>query len=325
MTIAKQRTKSRKTVARGQPKAQRRASLASTRTVSNQPDMTSHANTLDGLSNPFSEFASSARYPDAGSGRTLTTQQRYTSPVTSDATGQVAFVLSVKPNFPMLYASGILNAVATWPATYASSINQTGDLINTYGSYYRPTSFGAKFTNTLSATNSQGSWVVAKAGSIVPSGTTTFNPNYFSTYDVHPNAHGEEGHWHTTSHPRGGNSYAMAKVSDWNTNTVSDQTWESIYIYGTGLPASATVGVIEIIANFEYSTLEDAPIASLAVRQPTLDIGMQTAVNAVQSTIRGSHKGTTDKVRDAIKREGKKALLKHVLPFLTKKATQVLL
>jgi len=325
MTIARQRNKSKKTVARGSSQALRRAQLASTRISSNPPDLTHHANVLDGLSNPFSEFSSSARYPDAGSGRTLTTQQRYSFPMSSDVNGQCALVFSVKPNFPMIAAASIAGAVATWPATYAASVNQTGDLINTYGSFYRPTSFGVKYTNTLSATNSQGSWVVAKAGSIALSGTTTFNPNYFSSYDVHPNAHGEEGHWHTTSHPRGANSYAMAKVTDWNTNTVSDQTWESIYVYGTGLPTNSAVGVVEIIANFEYSTLEDAPISSLAVRQPTLDVGMQTAVNAVQSNIRGSHKGTTDKVRDVIKREGKKALLKHVLPFLTKKATQVLL
>jgi hypothetical protein len=286
--------------------------------------MVAHEETLTGLVDPFSDAAANARYPDSGAGRTLTFQQRQTFLLGTDANGIISLVVTPKFNFTTLYQASAAGQVVTWPATYSALGDTSTSLINTYGTAARPTSIGVRISNTLSATDAAGYLVIAKGGPPTVSSTTTFNPSNFSSYDIHPYEHGEE--WHTVAAPRGDSAYVMVERAAFDSNTdVPLQGWESIYIALFGSKAGVTAGIVEIYTNYEYVASEDAPIAQLAVRQPVLNVGMQTAINEVQSAHQGSHKGGTHIVKAFLKKEGKKALLKHVLPFVTKKATQLLL
>jgi len=318
MSNAKKKTKSKKTVARGSSqKAQRRASLASIR--SPNVDSYEHERVLTGLTDPFSSEAITARYPDQGSGRTLTFQRRWQFTLTANAAGDIVFSINTKPNFPRLDGTFAAN-VATWPATYTGDF--TSDIMNVNARTYRPITCGLRVVNTLSATNSQGSIVIAKGGPPVLSSNTSFLPSLFTSWDLHSNVHG--GEWHTTSHPLTATAYALSEISGYNTNTAQDNSWENIYFYASGLPASSSPFVFELITNYEYTPREDTALAQLAQRQPVMNVSMQTAVNQVQNSVPNSHAANRSSTSAVIKREAKKALLKHVLPFAVRKAEQFL-
>lgn len=284
--------------------------------------MSTHESTLIGLTDPFSSEASGARYPDQGAGKTLTFQQRLSITGTSDAAGKVAISFNPRVNFPYIVSASIVGSTAEWPIDYSGDVST--NLINTYGNMYRPTSMGLRIANTLSATESAGFIIIAKGGPAVRSGTTTFNPSNFSSWDMHPMVHG--GEWHATAHARSSNAYSFKDMSLTGSNAgTADDTWESIFVFISGSKASSSIVIFELFLNYEYVADEDAPIAQLALPQPVMNIPLQTAVNEVQSSHPPSHKGPTSVVRSFIKKEAKKALLKHVLPFAAKKATQLLL
>jgi hypothetical protein len=282
-----------------------------------------HQEMLESLTDPFSDSAANARYPDNGAGKTLTFQQRFTQAIGTDANGTAALCIVAKPNFPVLYHASAASTVVTWPATYSASFDANTNLLNSYGHAFRPTSFGVRISNTLSATDSAGYIVIAKGGPPTVSTTTTFNPTNFTSWDDHPYQHGQE--WHTVAAPRAQSAYVMVERAVYATNTIAPLAgWESIYIGIFGSKLSASVAIVDIVMNFEYTANEDAAIAQLAVKQPLMDVGMQTAINSVQSNHLASHKGGTHIIRGFLKKEGKKALLKHVLPFVQKNALKAI-
>jgi len=166
--------------------------------------------------------------------------------------------------------------------------------------------------------------IIAKGGRppALPSGTT-FIPSNFASWDVHSMVQG--GEWHALSLPRSSNGYDFKDVTTTNANNSSgDDTWETIYVGVQGSAASGTALYAEYFINFEYTAQEDAVIAQLAVAQPVMNVSMQTAVNHVQSNMPPSHRGSTAIVSSFLKKETKKALVKHVIPFLAKKGVALL-
>lgn len=286
-------------------------------------DTSSHESMLTGLTDPFSDESARARYPDSGSGKSLTFQQRYTFPMTTSAGGGFFCVVTPKFNFPLLVFASISGSVATWPATYSAFGDSTGNLLLAYGKTARLTSIGVRICNTLSATDSAGYIIIAKGGPPAVSGTTTFSPTNFTNWDDHPYGQGQE--WHSVAAPRGGGAYNLTPFTSAVLNTDAPlEGWENIYIGVLGTKISASIGVLDMVFNYEYIPAEDAAIAQLAEKQPILNIGMQTAINEVQSAHLASHKGGGHVVKAFIKKEGKKALLKHVLPFVQKNAVKAL-
>lgn len=238
-----------------------------------------------------------------------------------DAEGEVALCFNPKINYPVLQSTGVVGNVVTWGVAWSQNVST--NLPNTYATQYRPISMGVRIYNTLSAIDSAGYIVFAKGGRATVSTTTTFNPSNFSSYEAHPMKHG--GEWHMVSAARGANAYSLKSPSDFNTTTsAGDDTWESLYLLVQGTKPSSVPLFIEVVWTVEYVPAEDAPIASMAVPQPVLNIGMQTAVNHVQSQHPAVHKGPTSSVKAFIAREGKKALVKHVIPFVAKKAVAAL-
>lgn len=281
-----------------------------------------HEATLIGLTDPFSSESANARYPDSGAGSSLTFQQRFTLVRSTDANGTSAIAFSPKATEPYLISASSSGQVVTWGSVWGG--DATGNLMNIYGTRYRPTSMGVRIANTLSATDSSGYLVIAKGATAAATGTTTFDPTNFSSYDIHPYTHG--GEWHVVSLPRGSSAYDMQTVTGAHlTATNGDPNWECIFVCIFGSKASSSVVIFEIFINYEYIANEDAPIAQLMLPQPVLDTQMQTAINAVQSSHPTSHPGPKAVVKGFIKKEAKKALLKHVLPFVVKKGTQLLL
>lgn len=312
----------KKTVLRNKPQrpTARRTQLAALR--SSPPSHEHHEAVLVGLTDPFSSEAAQARYPDQGAGRTLTFQQRITITRTADANGIDAIAINPKVNYPYLAMASAAGSVITWNATWSS--NNSTNLINTYGTVYRPTSIGVRLSNTLSATDSSGRIIIAKGGTPVAGSTTTFSAANFTEWEAHPYQHG--GELHTFAFPRSSTAYGFQPLANTNADTQNgDPGWQTVYIAWFGVKASVNASYIEVFINYEYVALEDSPIAQLAVQQPVLDIAMQTAVNAVQTAHPVSHRGTKEVVKGFVKKEAKKALLKHVLPFAAKKATQLLL
>jgi len=289
----------------------------------NPPDLDHHESVLIGLTDPFSSEAAAAKYPDQGSGRTLTFQQRFSFAVSTDTSGAAVLAFNPKVNFPILGAASVASNIATWPATWSSAGDATTNLVNVHGATYRPTSFGFRASNTMSATDSAGYLVIAKGGSPILSSTTTISAGTMTSFDSHPLVHG--GEWHSVGNPRSATAYEMRNVSGYNVNTYpADDTWETVYLAVFGSKISSPVLFIELYVNYEYSAKEDSSIAQLATSQPVLDIQMQTAINAVQSSHPASHKGAQSVVKNFIRKEGKKALLKHVLPWVARKATMAL-
>lgn len=286
------------------------------------PDTASHEETIVGLTDPFSPYASDTRYPDQGSGRTLVTQQRLMINLVADANGTLAYAFNPKPTKCGVQYTSIVGNVATWPANFSLG-DFSADLLNTYGLSYRVTSMGIRVCNSLSATNSSGYLIIAKGGIPALGSTTQFNPVNFASFDIHSNVHG--GEWCSTSHPRSAQGYDPDLVAAGIVTTYADDSWETIYLYANGLPASSVPYVCEVVLNFEYSAKEDAPIASIARQAPIMDVSIQTAVNHVQNNLPSSHANPQGKVSTLIRREAKKALIKHVLPFALKKAKQALL
>lgn len=286
-------------------------------------DYIEHEATLLGLTDPFSPEAAGARYPDSGAGETITFQQRVSNTLgTVAVSGNAALCYNPRANFPYLQHASIAGNVVTWQATWTGDVST--NLVNTYAKSYRPTSLGVRVSNLLSATDSKGYIVVAKGPPPNLGGATTADPGNFTDWDTHPLSHGFE--CHTTSHPRGGNGYDFKAITLTQlSNTVADDTWECLYFFVFGAPASTTMLLHEAFINYEFTTIPAAPIAQMAQRQPVLNTHMQTAVNEVQSSIGSSHKGGTHIVRGKLKSEAKKALLKHVLPFVARKAKMALL
>jgi len=276
---------------------------------------------LTGLTDPFSDHAASARYPDAGAGSTLTQRSKATVTLLADPSGNTAVCFGPNFNYPTTPSTAISTTTVTWAAAKITDWSTT--LLCTYGLYARPTSFGIRIVNTLSATDSAGYLIIAKGGPPVLGSTTTFSPLNFSTYEMHPFVHG--GEWHVVAHPRSGLAYELSKVADATTTQQTQPYWESIYVGLFGTKVNSSPCLIEITANFEYTAQEDAPISSLAVPQPVLNVPMQTAINEFSSSHNGIHVGPSDSARNTIKKIAKKALVKHVLPFAVKKGKQLLL
>jgi len=280
-----------------------------------------YQNEIIALTDPFSEEAANARYPDQGSGRTLTFQQRQSLPIGTDANGQSFYAFNVKPNFPNMSFSSAAGLVVTWQGNWTG--NFSTNLINTYGMMYRPTSMGVRIANTLSATDSAGYVIIAKGSAPPAGGVTTYNPSNFTSWAQHPFVHG--GEWHLTLHPRTSNAYDMKDRATYATANAVDDTWETLYVGLSGSKASATPLLIETYTNYEYVPIQSSPIAQLAIAQPVLNTQIQTAVNEIQSAHPPVHIGTRSKVSNFVKQEAKKAILKHVLPFTAKKAANLLL
>jgi hypothetical protein len=280
-----------------------------------------HDKMLTGLTDPFSDEAAEARYPDAGAGSTLCQRSKATTTFVCDANGAAAQAWGANFSFPQIPSSAVSGTTVTWAA--AKTIDWSSTLLMTYGHYGRPTSFGIRLVCTLSATDSSGYLVIAKGGPPVLGGTTSFSPLNFSTYEMHPIKHG--GEWHATLRPRSSAAYELTQVAAATNTQQANPYWETVYIGVFGCKASSSPLFCEVIGNYEYSTLEDAAIASLAVPQPILNIPMQTAINQVNSDHNGIHVGGKSEVKNAIKKVAKKALVKHVLPFAVKKGKQLLL
>jgi hypothetical protein len=284
-------------------------------------DSAAHEATLIGLTDPFSAEAAVTRYPDQGSGKSMVQQSRLTTQLSTNAAGNAFICFNPRANFPEYVFTSAAGNVVTWPAAWTGDLST--NMLNTHGYTYRPTSMGIRISNLLSATASAGTIAIAKSGP--PSGTTTFDPSRFTSWDQHSLIHG--GEWHVTSHPRSANAYDFRPVTDTAGNTTApDNNWESVYVavQGTGV-VSLPVVQVEVFINYEFTFQEDSGFAGLAGPQPVLDIHMQTAINEVQSSHPPSHKGGTHVIRGFIKKQGKKALLKHVLPFVAKKGAQILL
>ncbi len=279
-------------------------------------DTSEHEDLLTGLADPFSPEAGSAQYPDQGAGRSLTYQQRTTFSVTTDANGCMVFAFNPKVSYNYLAQSSLAGSVVTWPANWSG--NYMSDLVNSYGYSYRPTSFGIVISNILSATNCSGYLIIAKGGPPPLSSTTTLSPANFTSWNTYPLRQGAQ--WHATAHPRAANAYQFETLGlTQASSAAADDRWETVYIAIIGAPATTGAVVIDIYANMEYTVEEDGTIGALAKPQPVMSIPIQTAVNHVQSALDGDH----HRLRETIKRETKKALVKHVIPFVAKSATKL--
>lgn len=283
-----------------------------------------HHDQIVGLTDPFSSEAGRAQYPDSGAGKTLTFQQRFSVPFTTDANGTYALAFTPKSNYTLTQMSSAVGSVVTWAAASSGNSNASTNLLMTYGELFRPTSMGVRVCNTLSATNCSGYVVLAKGGPAPLNSATTFSPSNFTSWDSHPMIQG--GEWHVVSCPRSATSYEMLAVADYGVDYLSGMAnWETIYVLVKGAPATTSAILVDWVVNYEYTVRDDAPIAQLAVPQPVMSIPIQTAVNSVQSNMATSHRANTAAFSNILRREAKKALVKHVIPFAAKKATQLLL
>lgn len=277
-----------------------------------------HHKTLCGLTDPFCEHAKLAKVPDVGAGNTFTESVRWIATLTSDASGIVSAAFVPKVDFPMLE-----DVSGAWNTTYTNMTNP-GTLINVNGKNCRVTTYGIRIVSLLSAVDAKGVLAIASGFEPVFSTPVLTSPDGYSTYDIH--GIGASSEWHVVGKPTGSESTDWAAVASHNAGTEGAiPGWNALYLLGTGLPATTASFRVELVTNFEYTFSDtSAYLQKFTTPQPIYNPQMLVARNEVMNGMNAVIKGGSTVAKKHLEDHAKKALVKHVLPFLKKKAVGLL-
>lgn len=279
-----------------------------------------HHDDLCGLTNPFCDQAKHAKVPDIGAGTSFTEQVRFDATLDSRVDGSCYACIAPKVNNVLLRNQAVTPTL--WNTFYDTT--SSNSLVSTYGGSGRIVTYGVRIVSLMSATDSKGS--IALAAGLSPSGGVTVltNADAYSHYDLH--AIGPSSEWHMIGKPLGSEStdYVDLSVYDGTTET-SIPGWNSLFILGEGLPVNSPVLRLEIVINYEYSFQTDSGLRKLQSDQPVFNPSMLSARNEVM--LRANHvvKGAKSSLEAHVKSEAKKALTKHVLPWIAKRGAAMLM
>lgn len=282
-----------------------------------------HHDDLCGITDPFCPHARGARVPDSGSGRTATEQIRFVQTMkgATDATS-AAMAVCPKTNFPFLRDNTSADA---WSSTFAANGNVTS-LCNTSGREVRIVSAGVRIVSLLSATDSKGSLAIARTSvpQLVSTAVQT-SPNYYTSYEIHPIGPSTE--MHMIFHPTSNQSNDFNDLNDTGIQSSTDPYppgWDTIVLRAEGVPKNVDIFRVEYVVNVEFTVKQGSAFQSITEPQPLYNPQMLVARNAVHNSVNHVMKGAADKAKSHLKQEAKKALTKHILPFLAKKGAALL-
>jgi len=183
--------------------------------------------------------------------------------------------------------------------------------------------WGVRFVNTQSATNSTGSINLIKTNRVEASGVYTAAPSLYPVFETHPLKHG--GEWAIVSHPTGNDRADWQDFATMSTSETVSSSFESVGIMVLGSTASTAILSFEIFMNTEYIVNDDDPLTMYALPQPVYNPQLLQAVNAVHTAHDGtSHEGKEGYTK-AIKGFAISSAKKHLLPFLKKQGLKSLM
>lgn len=280
-------------------------------------DLSAHTERLCGLTDPFCDEAGKHQIPDQGAGHTFTEQIRYVDTLGSNTNGDCYYAVGAKANYPLLPSSAG-NYAANWTVSNAAS------LLTTAGSEYRVISYGVRLISQLAATNCSGTLAIGIGAPPSVNSAIQLSPDGYTHYEIH--AIGSDSEWHIVGSPLTA-EYLNLETVGFTATTTADplSTWNAIFINATGLPIStASCFRIEIVINVEFTFAPVSTLKKLARPQPVYNPSVMQQMNEVSRNHGHVIKGARDKVKAHLKREAKKAIVKHVLPMIAKKATALL-
>lgn len=285
---------------------------------------TEQHNVLCGLTDPFCDHAKGAKVPDIGAAKTFTEQVRYMAVLSSDNLGQLGAQICAKSDKPIL--SNQLTAPGD-PAitTYANGYHPVSiaSLIKSSGDVFRVVTYGVKAVSMLSATDSKGSVITAQGRAASPGAAVDFNPDVYTEFETH--AVGPSSEWHSIGKPNGSESTDMQDVVSYTQGSIwGVPGWNTIFFLGMGLPPSTACLQVEVTINYEYTFATSTGMQKLQSDQPVFNPSMLSARNEVMLSANHVIKGGKEAASRHFKAEAKKALTKHVLPFIKKKGLAML-
>lgn len=284
-------------------------------------DLEEHLNLVAGLTDPFCETARGARIPDQGASRTVTECVQFMIPIITDAAGNGALAFQPNPKFPVMLATSYDSGTSafTLGANFEEVTSNTASAPRG-----RIVTYGIRIISLLSATNASGQIILAKTSQVLPGGDLIVNPQHYSEFEPFPLEHG--GEWCAVAHPRG------SEYSDWSDfkGTTSSAPFgedqlDCLVVMVLGSQNAQSVVSVELTMNTEFVVLDSSTMAQYARDQPVYSPQLQVAANHVQSNHSGLIKGAKAKLTKEFKSHAGKAVRKHILPFLEKKALQVLM
>jgi hypothetical protein len=312
-------TKQNSKTAKPQLAKLRRAPRGATNPGTQQTDIhDSHYQSLEAITNPFCEGAKRAKLPGVGAGSTMSEQVVRTGTIVSNGAGNAAIEFSDKPNCPTLVADGPSN-VLTYSTAWSDAVDS---LCYLYGDQYRVVSYGVRLMSLLSATDSKGVIKLRRGSPIDAGAISDVSPDAYTHTDIH--AIGPNSEFHMIARPMNVETMNFETVSNYSTTSSNPVgNWECLFVHLEGVPPDTSCFYYELFTNFEYIFKPASLLSKLQSPQPVSNPAMLSARDHVQSSMT-NHKGGAAVVKAAIKREGKKALTKHVLPFLLKKGSELL-
>jgi hypothetical protein len=280
--------------------------------------MDRHHNTLCGLTNPFCEEAKNAKLPDTGAGSSFTEAIRWVGGLTADSNGDLAAQFIPRMDAPLLISSDMIN----WNGN-TNWLQATNSLANTYAEKIRVTTYGIRIISLLSAVDAKGSVALATGAQSDPVTPVRFSPDYYAKYDLHGISAASE--WHMIGKPTSSAATDMVEVTSdlYDNSGTPIPGWNNLFILCEGLPANTNCLRVEVVINFEYTIKTTTPLGKLQTPQPVFNPAMLTARNEVMNELHHVVKGGKASIEAHAKKEAKKALVKHVLPFLAKKGTKL--
>lgn len=261
------------------------------------------------LLNPFLPTAGTAKYPSVGSSNTIAEGYRCLIPITSDASGQacIGFDPMAIGDLSNYYACTI--AAGNWTPVPAAYPARTSTLFRTMlladpGVQCRMNSFGLRIFSTASMTAASGSVQIGVTSSnILEMGTiAAYAPRLFTTYEVHPMSHGCE--YSVVVNPL---DFGAHDFKDYAANggaSLNDDlpNFESVLIQWAGLPASTSVGYVEVYSNYEFSVGNHA-LSKIATPSPIVDASKQHALDTARHSATRVLKGGASKVAEHYERK----------------------
>jgi hypothetical protein len=277
-----------------------------------------HTNSIVGLVDPFSSAARGVRLPDLGSSRTVTEAIRVLGTVSTNASGSACMFFQASPKWSQLSSTSVAGSDFTMAAAFTATATNSTKLQKNA----RIITWGVRFVNTQSATNSTGSINLIKTNRVVPSGVYTAAPSLYPVFETHPLKHG--GEWTINSHPTGNDRAEWVDFAATVNTDVVQSSFEGIGIMVLGSTASSAILAFELFMNTEYIVDDDDPLTMYALPQPVYNPQLLQAVNAVHTAHDGTSNGKEGFTKE-IKGLAVSSAKKHLLPFLKKQGLKGLM
>jgi hypothetical protein len=251
------------------------------------------------LLDPFSKDAATAKYPSVGSTNSISEGYRGLIAIESDAAGRAflgfgpALISDVSHYATAVWSAGTWNMSGTAYPGRSHTMLQTVLAVTAGGAKGRVNSYGVRLFSTASMTDASGTLMIGIASDRVTTmaALPAFAPRTFTQFEAHPWSHGCE--YAVVANPCSDSAHDYG-IAD---TTSADElpNYESIVLQWQGLPASKTVGYVEVYSNYEF-TVGNHALARIAAPSAVANFHHATALDGVRNAAKRITKGGVEQV-----------------------------